>query len=109
MKKLTDEQALKLNEEFSSMLNIVLQKFRTRALSQFQYSINTNVPLGILKPGEVVDDAIITGFVGGSAAFGDFSIEPTVLLAARLLEDVNAHTEAAPLFALLKKWEEEAK
>ena len=101
---LTAAQTSRLKFEVHARLDQVLATLRARANGQFKYSLRTNVPKGILTPVEVIDNAIRQGFVSAATQFNDCGIEPSIQLAAELLEDVNAHAEAAPLFVAIKAW-----
>lgn len=97
--KTTSNQIKEQSEKFSNDLNALLLAIRDRALAQFQYNIERNIPAGILKVEEVAENAINHGIVSAVSKMNDFSIEPQIKLCAELLEDVNAHSEAAELYA----------
>lgn len=101
--KLTAQQTKLLNIEFATKLDALLAGIRAKAVAQFAYNVETNVPADILDPAEVVEHAVLHGIVSAASAYNDYGIEPSIRLAAEILEDVNAHTEAAPLFAILKE------
>lgn len=101
--KLTAQQTKLLHIEFSTKLDALLAAIRTKAVAQFAYNVETNVPSDILDPAEVVEHAVLHGIVSAASAYNDYGIEPSIRLAAEILEDVNAHSEAAPLFAALKE------
>lgn len=100
---LTHEQSARLNHDFATSLNALLVEIRGRAVNAFNHDMERNVPAGTVTPDEVVEHAIRAGLVSAMSAFHHFGIEPSIQLAAEILEDVNAHREAAPLFAILKE------
>jgi|GEM_PF-4119715 len=86
-----------MTAQFSTELNGLLLNIRNRAMEQFTYNLETNIPRGSLTPAEAVNQAIQCGVVAAMSLRHDFCIEPSLQLAHAILEDVNAHTEAAAL------------
>jgi hypothetical protein len=87
--------------QFAADLNSLILAIRDKAMSQFEYNVNTNLPLEILTVDQLATHAVNCGLVSAISARHHFGIEPTIELAADLLEDVNAHSEAALLRATL--------
>ena len=88
-----------LNAEFATQLDRLIADIRSRAKKQFAYSIKINLRKGILKPDEVVENAIVSGITSAVSTRYECGIEPVIRLAVSMLEDVNAHTEAKALAA----------
>lgn len=103
MTKLNSQDRLKLAAQFKLELDRLIEQIAERANSQFTYNLNTNIPAGILEPSEIVKNAVERGIISAVSSRNEFCIEPTLQFAGELLEDVNAHREAAELFAKAQK------
>ena len=90
--------------EFAAGLNTLLINIRDKAMSQFDYSVRENVPRGILPVEQIAGHAINHGVVSAMSQRNQWGIEPSIEFAADVLEDVNAHTEAAMLRDTLKQY-----
>lgn len=99
--KLTAQQTKLLNIEFATKLNDLLAGIRAKAVAQFAYNVETNVPADIIAPDAAVEHAIRQGVVSAMSAFHHFDIDAAVNFAADILEDVNAHTESAQVRGLV--------
>ncbi len=99
--KITNDQTKQLTAEFSNELNALLLDIRDKAVKQFEYNLTVNIPRDILASGEVVEQAIECGLVASWSKRNEWSIEPSIKLAHHILEDVNAHDEAAVLAKFL--------
>lgn len=95
--KLTVAQSQALKAEFAVKLEKLLTAIAEKAQRQFDYSLLTNVPKGVLKSDEIVDNAIDSGLVGGASHISEWGVEKTISLALDILEDSNCHTEARAL------------
>ena len=96
-----------LAQEFTEKLNALLLSIRDKAICQFNYSIEKNVPNGILEPEEVVPQAINTGLVSGISTMNEYSISKGIDFACDILEDVNACKELRAFKATLNNLEKE--
>jgi hypothetical protein len=105
--KPTKTELASATEAFTSDLNELLRSIRDRAVAQFGYNLDSNVPAGIMQVSEAPAQAIRSGIVSACSKLNGYGIEPSIHLAASILEDVNAHREAAPLFESIKEWRKE--
>lgn len=95
--QITQAKKTALQAQFSNELNQLLCSIRENALNQFEYNLKQNIPRDILQPDEVVGQAISHGVVSAISRRNDWGIEPSIQFAHDILEDVNAHIEAAAL------------
>jgi len=89
-------------EKFDVELADLLATIKDKAQRQYAHSIKNNIPAGILTAAEVIPNALAHGIVSTWSERNGWAIEPALQLAAELLEDVNAHEEAAYLYAKLE-------
>jgi hypothetical protein len=99
----TKMDSVRASLELHAILHPFLIDVLEKAEAQLQHSLTTNVPKGILKREDIVENAFRHGLVSAFSKLNQWGIEPSVQLAAELLEDVNAHSLARPLFDELKK------
>lgn len=83
--------------EFQVQLSTLLSLIKSKAETQFKYNIETNVPSKILRLSDCVENAIHHSLVSTFSEVNDWDILASLDLAADLLEDVNAHSEAKRL------------
>ena len=102
MNTATKNQIAAAHAEFSARLNSLLQSIRDSALSQFEYNLKENIGRGILTVGECAEHAVAQGVVSGVSKMHKWDINQQIELAAKMLEDVNAHREAAILFKMVE-------
>ena len=87
------------------MKNEKIEKFlatvRERIYSQHEYDCTKNVESGIMTAAEAAtgDNAIKSGLVSAIGGLVEWSVDGAIEIAADILEDVNAHTEATELRA----------
>jgi|HubBroStandDraft_1064217.scaffolds.fasta_scaffold960506_1 hypothetical protein len=89
--------------QFSVLLNEFILLVRDRALAQFTYNIEKNVPKGILAPEECANHALRHGIVGAINMQGQWSCENAVAFASDILEDANCHSENNALLGMAKQ------
>jgi len=75
------------------------QSINAKAAAQYEYSVEENIPRGILKEDEVGDHAIQHGIVTALTARAEWEIPVLLELCADIMEDVNDHETAAELRA----------
>jgi len=92
------EQEMRKNE-FEINLGKLLVKIATKAKAQYDYSEQTNIPKGILKPSEVVEHAIQHGIAEGLNSYHDFDCNKAIEYAIAILEASNCHAEVRALVA----------
>lgn len=92
-----------LETNFQTELAKFIKSISEKANAQFLYNLNTNIPSDITKPEDAVDQAIECGIVSAISEKSEWALEPSIQIAHRILEDVNAHSEAAALIAQAEK------
>lgn len=97
------------HDEFVAMLNKVVSKIKERALAQYEYNLNFNVPHGIgdITLDNAADQAVKSGLVCGINSFYSWDCSESVRLAHHLLEDCNAHEEARALVQFIPEYQKE--
>lgn len=84
-----------------------LSKLRTYATGQAAYNLGTNVPKGILTAEQATaSHAIKSGVVHAIGELIGWSVDDAIDFAANILEDSNAHDEAASVRAMEGQWHE---
>lgn len=89
-------------DQFSKNLEALVKSITEKATQQFLYNENTNIPQKILHSQESVSHAIKQGLVSAISQMHEYTINPQVEFCVDLLEDVNAHQEAAKLSTTLQ-------
>lgn len=90
----TNPSPTSASDLFNAELGKLLAHVSVTAVRHFERRIEEGTAIA----SEVVEASIRRALVSGWSHVHGYGIEPSLLLAAELLEDVNAHTEAAPLF-----------
>lgn len=85
-------------DAFTALLNQFLTEAAKRAMAQHEYNQRVNIPGGIVSAADAPLNAVVHGIVSAWNAIHHWSCEPAALLAHDVLEDVNMHSEAAPLW-----------
>lgn len=88
---------------FKSELAALLASIEEKANKQFTYNEERNIPQGIIAVQDSIRVAINHGVISALSARHRWAHDSTIELAADLLEDVNAHAEAAQLRASLHR------
>ncbi|MDE2105878.1 MAG: hypothetical protein KGL39_52130 [Patescibacteria group bacterium] len=89
------------NEKIEAFLALV----RDRIYKQYEYDCTKNVECGVttLAEAQTGENAIKCGLVSAVGHLVKWSVEDAIEIAADILEDVNAHPEAAELRAKIGK------
>jgi hypothetical protein len=83
-----------LNHSHPDLLHWFARVEHSAATAQFKYSVKKNLPYGIHTREDIVERCVNHGIVAAISTHYQWGVEPVVELAADMLEDVNAHTEA---------------
>lgn len=90
-------------EKFSAALSDFLLQVREKSLAQFQYNLSENVPSGRMEIENCAEQALNTGIVSAMGGRVGFCVIATLEMCGDLLENVNAHSDAAMIRELAKK------
>jgi hypothetical protein len=100
------DNQMKTNEqikmEAADKLSTLMLSIADSVKSQLLYNITENIPRGIIKADEASDHAINSGLVSALGKHLQWDVYGAMELAADILEDVNAHSEAAKIRQSLK-------
>jgi hypothetical protein len=89
---MTKKEQSQLCTEFGHARDLMINEFLRSSTEHLRIMIQ-NDPCG-LTHSDVVDRCLNVGIISAMACRHEYSIEPSAVLAAALLEDVNAHSEA---------------
>lgn len=84
-------------EEFSRKLTALTLLIRDKAMAQFLYNEDTNIPAKIIQPEESTDFALRHGVAAAINKEGGWCCENAIAYATEILEDANCHTEVRKL------------
>lgn len=83
--------------EESKKIGAFAADFTKNAIEQLSYDVLTNLPTGILNRSTIKNHALNSAIVSAISSMLKWDITETMEFCADLLEDVNAHTEAAEM------------
>lgn len=90
-----DDRKAALEAVLAQMVDALCESAR----AQLDYSETHNLPRGILKDSDLVDNALERGLVSAVQILAGYGVDETIRIAGHLLEDSNCHSEAAALRA----------
>lgn len=97
-----------LNERFSKaqeQVAVFCANVQRKITSQLLYDLMQNVPAGICQRGDPsyhANRAIKTGLAGAIGSFVKWDVNEALEIAADIAEDVNAHSEAKTIRAMIE-------
>lgn len=101
--QITKEQFQEQRAQFNGFISKFVAKLHERALEQFVYNCNTNVPKGIVSPCQVGFHAFESGVVSAISDYVHFKPDDAARIAHDILEDVNFHDAAKILRDFVEK------
>ncbi len=94
-----------LNARFNESAELITKfcaSLQRRAMQQALYDLTTNVPCGILTRAQANGEhALKCAIAGAVGEFVQWGISEALEVAADIAEDVNAHSEAAQIRAMI--------
>lgn len=96
-------QTEQLTEQFNAALGAMLVSLSQKATAQFQYNLETNLPRGIVKREDAVENALEHGVSAAVSTHTHWDCEAAVRYAGAILEDSNCHTENSAMQEAARK------
>lgn len=93
--------------KFGKELQDLLEEIRKRAVSQFEYNLNTNIPnkIGDITLENSANHALENGLVGAANAMNGWDCGKAIRLAYHIMEDANCHSEAKELVKFIPEYQ----
>lgn len=91
----------KIQREETKKIGAFMAMFMEKAMSQLRYDIEQNIPKGYLGVEGIRDHALKSAIASSIGTYLEWSIDPALQMCVDILEDVNAHKEAAKVNAMI--------